>query len=142
MFELHPQLEVDTYLLGDLPLSLVLLSKDANYPWCLLVPKREGLKEIHQLNPEDRIQLMVESCTLSEAMAKTFTPIKMNVAALGNMVPQLHLHHIARYEDDPAWPGPIWGKVEAKKYPLEEYQQRAEGLQAELLKSGLGFTQA
>ncbi|MEL7400526.1 MAG: HIT domain-containing protein, partial [Pseudomonadota bacterium] len=95
-FALDGQLASDTVLLGEFPLCLVLLSRDANYPWCILVPKREGLREIFHMSVEDREQLMKESCHLSEVMADLFVPDKMNVAALGNMVPQLHLHHVAR----------------------------------------------
>lgn len=142
MFELHPRLIQDTLLLGEFSLSMVLLSKDANYPWCLLVPKREGLREIHQLTSDDRRQLIEESCALSQGMEMVFNPVKMNVAALGNVVPQLHIHHIARFENDPAWPGPVWGRLTAKEYEINELERRVERLQVKLVKSGLSFTQA
>jgi diadenosine tetraphosphate (Ap4A) HIT family hydrolase len=119
MFTLHPQLQADTIWVAEWPLSLVLLAKDANYPWCILVPKRHELREIHHLDSTDREQLLQESCCLSEHMERVFQPVKMNVAALGNMVPQLHLHHVARFEDDPAWPKPIWGEKEAVAYSEE-----------------------
>ena len=135
MFTLHSQLAADTYVLGRLPLSLVLLAKDANYPWCILVPQREGVREIHHLSLEDRSQLLVESCQLAEVMEALFTPIKMNVAALGNRVPQLHLHHVARFEEDSAWPKPIWGAVASLEYKESEWQRRVE-----LLKHGLSNT--
>src|SRR5690606_21007114 len=114
MFALHPQLEKDTVLLGRFPLSLVLLHRDANYPWCILVPRREAVREIHHLGDEDRMQLIRESCHLAEVMVDLFVPDKMNVAVLGNQVPQLHMHHVARFTSDGAWPGPIWGKLPAK----------------------------
>merc|ERR1712202_78260 len=99
-FELDPQSAADTVVLGKFPLSLLLLSKDANFPWCILVPRRKGIREVHHLSEEDRVQLTRESCHLAEVMADLFVPDKMNVAALGNMVPQLHVHHIARFKTD------------------------------------------
>ncbi len=132
MFELHPQLQSDTVALGNFPLSLVLLSKDANYPWCLLVPRRTDMREIHHLEAEDRIQLMRESCHLAEVMVALFSPDKMNVAALGNQVPQLHLHHVARYTNDPAWPNPIWGVVPAITYTDRELTDRVSRLRSAL----------
>ena len=131
-FELDPQLTADTVVLGKFPLSLVLLSRDANYPWCILVPRRKGIREAHHLSEEDRIQLTNESCHLAEVMADLFVPDKMNVAALGNMVSQLHLHHVARFKDDPAWPKPIWGVVEAKGYSEEELAERVSRLRSAL----------
>lgn len=116
MFSLHPQLEQDSVLLGRMRLSQVRLSLDANYPWCLLVPEREGVTEIYHLSELDRHQLMDESCLLAEVMVDLFAPKKLNLGALGNVVPQLHLHHIARYETDAAWPGPVWGKAPATAY--------------------------
>lgn len=127
-FVLDPQLAADTVLLGSFPLCLVLLSRDANYPWCILVPKRRGLREIYHMSVEDRNQLMKESSHLAEVMADLFVPDKMNVAALGNMVPQLHLHHVARTKDDAAWPKPVWGVVEAKAYTEDALQGRVSRL--------------
>jgi diadenosine tetraphosphate (Ap4A) HIT family hydrolase len=129
MFTLHSQLQADTILVAEWPLSLVLLAKDANYPWCILVPKRNELREIHHLDSSDREQLLRESCYLSEQMERIFQPVKMNVAALGNMVPQLHLHHVARFEHDPAWPKPIWGEKEAKMYSEALLAERLRVLQ-------------
>ena len=120
MFELDSRLQQDTVVVGRFDLSLVLLHKDANYPWCILVPQREDVREIHHLDVEDQVQLVHESSHLAEVMTDLFRPIKMNVAALGNLVSQLHIHHIARFEDDPAWPAPVWGKVEAKVYEKDE----------------------
>jgi diadenosine tetraphosphate (Ap4A) HIT family hydrolase len=116
MFTLHERLAADSIRVGELPLCVLLLINDANYPWLVLVPKRPDVREIHQLNTQDRAQLLEESCVLSEVMEAVFTPLKMNVAALGNMVPQLHIHHIARFSDDAAWPNPVWGFVPAKAY--------------------------
>ncbi len=138
-FLLHPQLQTDTYIVGCFPLSLVLLCKDANYPWCILVPRRTGIREIHHLSSEDRQAFLAESCCLAECMEQLFTPTKMNVAALGNMVPQLHIHHIARFESDAAWPAPIWGKEVAKDYDSETLKARLQGLGALLANCGIQF---
>lgn len=97
--------------------------QDANYPWFILVPDREGISEIYQLNWEDQVQLLRESSYLAEVIANAFEADKINVAALGNVVPQLHVHHIVRYRNDPAWPAPVWGKVPAKIYALGEQEQ-------------------
>jgi diadenosine tetraphosphate (Ap4A) HIT family hydrolase len=124
MFNLHPRLADDTLVVGRFSLSLLLLSKDANYPWCILVPQREEVYEIHHLSEEDQLQLVRESCRLSEVMTSLFDAHKMNVAALGNVVRQLHIHHIARLVDDPAWPQPIWGKVPAQAYAEAALNER------------------
>lgn len=127
-FVLDSRLENDSIVVGRFPLSLLLMSRDANYPWFILVPQRAGVTEIFHLNEADRAQLLAESCQLSEALNTLFMPDKINVAALGNMVPQLHLHHIARYKTDAAWPGPIWGAVEAQAYSSSAQVERIEGI--------------
>lgn len=109
MFELHPRLAADTRVLGDLPLCRVLLAKESQYPWLILVPRVADLREIHHLVPAQQQQLMQESCAVATVMEQRLRPDKLNVAALGNLVPQLHLHHVARFIADKAWPGPIWG---------------------------------
>lgn len=139
MFTLDPQLEKDTCTVGHLPLSMVLLAKDANYPWCILVPKREGIREIHHLSIEDQTQFLQESAALARVMESVFQPFKMNVAALGNMVPQLHIHHIARFKDDAAWPKPIWGMVPAVSYKSEHRQQRLTHIRKALHAEEIGF---
>ena len=116
MATIHPQLMHDCQLLGRFTLSHLLLMRDANYPWCILVPDRDDISEIHQLGGTDQQQLLRESSLLSVAMESAFSPDKLNIAALGNVVPQLHLHHIARYRTDAAWPAPVWGRVPAKPY--------------------------
>ena len=115
-FELHPQLAKDTVLVKNLALCRVLLMKDATYPWLILVPERADIREIHTLSEADQIILMREMTHVSRTVEALFDADKMNVAALGNMVPQLHIHIIARFERDAAWPGPVWGKVPAKPY--------------------------
>lgn len=109
MFELHTRLQADTQLLGDLPLCRVLLAKDSQYPWLILVPRVDNLREIHHLVPAQQQQLMQESCAVATLMEQALSPDKINIGALGNLVPQLHLHHVARFTTDKAWPGPIWG---------------------------------
>ena len=108
-FKLHTDLERDGLQIGQFDLSLLLMINDAAYPWFVLVPKRENIKDMHQLEIADYNQLTQESRALSICLMSAFGGKKMNVAALGNMTPQLHVHHIVRFENDPAWPGPIWG---------------------------------
>lgn len=131
MFELHSRLVADTFEIGDLPLSRALLLNDSRYPWVILVPRLNDVTEIHQLKETDRQQLMAESCRVSEFMVEHFSIQKMNVAVLGNIVPQLHMHHIGRNENDPAWPGPVWGHSDAVPYSqaeLEKMIQQLKGL--------------
>lgn len=116
MADIHPQLLNDCHVLGRFSLSHLLLSNDSNYPWFILVPDREDISEIFQLSDQDQAQLLAESSLLSAHLMSRFKGDKLNVAALGNVVPQLHLHHIVRIHTDLAWPAPIWGKVEAKPY--------------------------
>lgn len=116
MSEIHPQLANDCVLLGRLPLCHLLLMNDCHYPWFILVPARTEIREIYQLDAGDRRQLLDESCQLSELLMEVYAGDKLNVAALGNQVPQLHLHHIVRFVADPAWPAPIWGKHAAEAY--------------------------
>jgi len=134
MFELHQRLQADTALIGQLPLCSALLSRDANYPWVILVPRRADIAEIYQLSPEDRQQLLLESCALAEALETIFQGDKLNIAAIGNLVPQLHLHHVVRYKTDAAWPGPVWGAVEAVAYSDALLQQRLSELRRGLAK--------
>lgn len=115
-FQLHPQLAEDCYYLGDFTLCALLLSKDANYPWYILVPRQANISEAFQLSPSDQQKLQQESLQLSKALNNGFCADKMNIAALGNMVPQLHLHHIVRYKTDAAWPNPVWGFTDANNY--------------------------
>jgi diadenosine tetraphosphate (Ap4A) HIT family hydrolase len=114
--KLDARLQADCVPIGHFALCTLLLMNDAHYPWFILVPDRENLSEIYQLGNEDQQQLMRESCMLSRAMARAFQPDKLNVAALGNVVAQLHVHHIARYRNDAAWPRPVWGVVPAQPY--------------------------
>ena len=108
-FALHPDLARDGILISDLPLSRLLMINDAAYPWCVLVPRRAHIKDAYELTDADHFTLTQESRALCRAMMAVFGGEKMNVAALGNMTPQLHVHHIVRFKSDAAWPGPIWG---------------------------------
>ena len=121
-FQLHPQLARDCFVIKDLELCRVLLMNDKNYPWCILVPMREGKKDLYELTDAEQILFTKESSHLSAVMMKLFKGKKMNVAALGNMVPQLHIHHIVRNEGDPCWPKPVWGQVPPVFYSDDEAQ--------------------
>jgi diadenosine tetraphosphate (Ap4A) HIT family hydrolase len=134
MAELHPQLRKDCLEIGHFPLCRLLLMLDVNYPWFVLVPDRHGITEIFQLQEKDQQQLMRESSYLAEALEKEFQADKINVAALGNLVPQLHLHHVVRYRDDPAWPDPVWGKVKQRPYCEEAISNVIGRLRKVLLK--------
>lgn len=116
MFHLHPQLAQDGFELGSFPLCRLLLMNDSNYPWFILVPQRAGVQEIYQLAGADQQQLLRESSHLARVLAEAFSADKMNIAALGNVVPQLHVHHIVRYRSDAAWPAPVWGRVPPEPY--------------------------
>jgi len=110
----------DTVRLGTFPLSLLLLMNDATYPWLILVPQRPDIREIYQLDTVDQRQLLHESSHLAAALAVHFRPDKLNIAALGNIVQQLHLHHVVRYQGDPSWPAPVWGKAPSVPYRPEQ----------------------
>jgi diadenosine tetraphosphate (Ap4A) HIT family hydrolase len=131
-FALHPQLAADSKVLGDWPLCRLLLLNDANYPWFVLVPRRNNIREIYELADGDRAQLCAESVALSRAIMQAFGGYKLNVAALGNAVPQLHVHHVVRLQSDPAWPMPVWGKVPPKRYAVDEMNGRLRVLRAAL----------
>ena len=122
-FQLHPRLEQDCIEIGRFKLSRLLLMNDSQYPWCILVPEREDISEIYQLQEQDRQLLQQESCLLSEKMAEIYNADKMNIAAIGNMVPQLHIHHIVRYRVDNAWPAPVWGKFDAVPYSKRQIEE-------------------
>lgn len=119
-FSLDERLHKDCIVIGDFPLSRLLLMNDARYPWFILVPRRAGATELYHLAETDRAQLMEESAELAETMADCFNADKMNVAALGNQVAQLHIHHIARRKHDSAWPQPVWNNTPAQAYTAEE----------------------
>ncbi len=135
MFTLHSRLEQDTIPVADFPVSRLVMMNDARFPWFILVPRIGGITEIHQLDKSDRQQLMEESCILAEALMAAFHGHKMNVAALGNVVPQLHVHHVVRQEGDAAWPAPIWGVGSPEAMSDEEAQSRIQQLIPHLQKA-------
>lgn len=109
MFELDSRLHNDTYFVCDLTLCRVLLMNDKQFPWLILVPMRDNIAEIIDLPEHDQQTLLAESAKVSTVLQQVFTPYKLNVGALGNVVRQLHVHHVARFENDVAWPKPVWG---------------------------------
>ncbi len=115
-WSLHPQLVADTVSVGDLPLSRTLLANDANYPWLILVPRRPGLVELIDLEENAQIQLLGEVAAAARALKSVTECEKLNIAALGNQVSQLHVHVIARRHSDAAWPKPVWGAAPAAAY--------------------------
>jgi diadenosine tetraphosphate (Ap4A) HIT family hydrolase len=131
-WSLHPQLAQDTEAIGDLALSRLLVSNDANYPWLLLVPRRLGVSEIIDLDAADQRQLMAEIAMVSGALKAVTACDKLNVAAIGNMVPQLHVHVVARWRDDPAWPKPVWGAVPARAREPAERERLVAAMRAKV----------
>lgn len=127
-FVLHPKLSNDCVVLMELPLSQLLLCNDSAFPWFILVPKVNNIQDIYQLDWQDQQQLLNESSMLSEVLMQEFKGDKMNVAALGNVVPQLHLHHIVRYKADPCWPKPVWGQQALTSYTDAELNELKERL--------------
>jgi len=138
MFELHPQLAKDCFTVGDFPLSRLLLMNDAQYPWFILVPRIEGVTEVFELEVPDQQRLAAESVLLSRLLSEAFTADKMNVAALGNVVSQLHVHHVVRYRGDAAWPAPVWGRMPAKSCSESELRERVDRL-ASVLPADFNF---
>ncbi|SEN11916.1 Diadenosine tetraphosphate (Ap4A) hydrolase [Pseudomonas sp. ok272] len=122
MFALDPRLEQDTLPIGDFPLSRLLLSNDSNYPWFILVPRRADISELFQLEMADQQQLWLETTRLAETLKDSFDADKLNVATLGNVVSQLHMHVIVRKREDAAWPAPVWGKHPARPYTAEQVE--------------------
>lgn len=135
VWELHPQLARDTVAIGDLPLSRVLLMNDANYPWLLLVPRRPGLIELIDLGEPDRAQLIAEICQVSKGLKAVAPFDKLNIAAIGNLVPQLHIHIVARRRTDVSWPKPVWGVVTPRAYDSADVDRLAEALHRALIPS-------
>ena len=132
MFALHHQLEKDCSVICELPLCTVLLMNDCQYPWVIMVPRIDDIREVIDLTAQQQSQLWQESALVSHALQDEVKPDKLNVAALGNMVPQLHIHHIARYKSDAAWPAPVWGVKPAIPYKSEEKQVLIDALKQRL----------
>ncbi len=143
MFKLDPRLEQDTIQIGDFSLSKVLLMNDVRYPWVILVPRVTGITEVFQLNAQQQLQLMKESNFVAEKLKALVQADKMNVAALGNIVTQLHIHHVARFANDETWPAPVWGRGQAVQYDKAERDtvcQQLTQLFSELLQDNDGIT--
>lgn len=128
MFHLDFRLQKDTIHLGDFALSRALLMNERRYPWVILVPCREQVREYYHLAESDQQQLMKESSWVAEKMANHFSAQSMNVAALGNIVEQLHVHHVVRFQSDPAWPGPVWGHSPQEPYDDDSLQSMVSEL--------------
>ena len=128
-FILHPTLEKDTITLGDLELCRVLLMNEQQFPWVILVPRRTDISELYQLDEDEQHQALRESILVSEIMMQHFDGDKLNTGALGNVVPQLHLHHIIRFKNDTVWPKPVWGNFKAKSYTDKEITKLSKLLQ-------------
>jgi len=122
-WSLHPQLAADTVPVGDLALARVLLANDANYPWLILVPRKAGLTELIDLNEKEQVQLLGEVANAARVLRDITACDKLNIAALGNQVPQLHVHVIARRRGDAAWPKPVWGVMPPKPYDPAERER-------------------
>jgi len=127
-WSLHPQLAKDTINVGDLPLSRVLIIRDSNYPWLLLVPRREEVSDITDLNEVEQAQLMTEINRVGVALKAITKPEKLNIAALGNVVSQLHIHIIARRTTDAAWPRPVWGVAPPEPFDPNELEAFTQAL--------------
>ena len=132
-YSLHPQLAADSHPLATLALCDLRLMDDRNYPWLVLVPRVAGARELVDLSQAQRALLGEEVARCERLLLAEFQPHKLNVAALGNLVPQLHVHVIARFEHDPAWPAPVWGRVAARPYPPEALVERISTLRETLL---------
>ncbi len=132
-FQLHPQLKQDSIFCGRFELCQLRMINDSQYPWFVLIPEINEIKEIFQLEKQQQIQLLAESSLLAVHLKSVFQADKLNIASIGNIVPQLHLHHVVRYQYDKAWPAPVWGKYPATRYQSDEIEQ-----QLERIKNALG----
>ncbi len=132
-FVLHPQLQHDCISLGHFPLCRLLLLNTHYFPWFILVPQRPHLRESFELNYADRLQLNEESTYLAKTLAQTYHADKMNIASIGNIVPQLHIHHVVRYTTDSAWPAPVWGFAPLAAYSAEQINAHKNLLQKTLI---------
>jgi len=123
-FDLDQRLEDSSFFISDWPLCYVALRNDKTWPWLYLVPRRNGIREIFDLTAEDQQQLMREISAAAAALHAAYMPEKINIAALGNQVPQLHIHIFARFTADPAWPRPVWA-VQTPEIPYTEPEKNA-----------------
>lgn len=133
---LHDRLKADTAEVTRLDLSLLLLMNARQWPWLILVPQRPEVREIHDLAAVDRAMLMDEITRCSRLLADLFKPDKINIGALGNIVPQLHVHIVARSKTDPAWPKPVWGTIASELYTPDELATRLADIRRTLTSRG------
>jgi len=131
-FQLHPRLEQDCIAVGRFDLCQLLIMNDSQYPWIILVPQKPDISEIYQLEKPDRQLLSEESAYLAENLAVLYRADKINIAAIGNLVSQLHIHHIVRYRTDKAWPAPVWGKFDAVPYTEQQIAEHLSLLREHL----------
>ena len=127
---LDPRLEENTVYIKKMVLSHLLLMDESRFPWIILVPDRPGLIELYELNNKDRLHFLHESEKVSRFLLEEYKPDKLNIAALGNVVPQLHIHHIARFKNDALWPDPVWGKLSPQPYSAGKKEEVVERLKA------------
>lgn len=128
MFTLHERLQADTFEIIHMSLSRVLLMNDSSVPWLILVPERKDVTELHELVYEDRAVLMEEIVLASRVIQELYSPDKINIGSLGNIVSQLHIHIIGRFKTDRAWPGPIWGTKPVTHFAADERQALCEAI--------------
>jgi predicted alpha/beta hydrolase family esterase/diadenosine tetraphosphate (Ap4A) HIT family hydrolase len=138
-FTLHPRLAAAGVRIAESGLSLLLITNERRYPWLTLVPKVSGISELHELDEDDRSRLLEESCAVSRSLALDFGADKVNIGVLGNVVPQLHIHHVARRLDDPAWPGPVWGHSPRELYRESELSALRQRLAQSRLRQWFRF---
>jgi diadenosine tetraphosphate (Ap4A) HIT family hydrolase len=124
-FQLHPRLGADSHRLGESSDSLLLLMNNALVPWFILVPKTPAL-ELHWLDSETRSRIRAEMDAIADFLEQEFRPDKLNIATLGNLVPQLHIHLIGRFQGDFCWPAPVWGRPERQEYAMPEVERMRE----------------
>lgn len=127
-FQLHPTLDADTHLISAIGDCQILLMDDARFPWLILVPQASDVRELYELSEQQQQQTYRAILRISKTLAQHTHADKMNVAALGNQVPQLHIHIIARYQTDAAWPGPVWGVGQVERYSKIELEQTMASL--------------
>ena len=132
LFQLHPRLMEDCITIGRFDLCQLLMMNDSQYPWFILVPEKAAITEIYQLSKADQHTLTQESSYLAENLATLYNADKMNIAAIGNLVPQLHLHHVVRYQVDKTWPAPIWGKFAAVPYTQQQMTDNIDRVKKQL----------
>jgi diadenosine tetraphosphate (Ap4A) HIT family hydrolase len=141
-FSLDARLVADTIACGRLPLSRLLLMNDARYPWLILVPERPQVRELFELSPADRATLIEEIAAIGAMLARICTAYKINVAALGNVVAQLHIHIVGRFTGDPAWPGPVWGRLPPLPYSAAAAEAMIARVRSALAAGPLPFSPA